>query len=186
MQTVAFIFFVEPTVYFLECCTSSDIPAAPAVWATVWVIVSVEDCCLLSCSWRDRFPRMLRSRVMRVAVRSEERVYWDASHGSKGSGISVSPSLRPYNRACNSFLTCADTWGRNQSIYKWKLQQDKCIICCINTTHRFMYGVKPVAFPLTSHHPLQVSSDAAQLCFQPLNLREQSSMRLLRYASTAE
>lgn len=49
-----------------------------------------------------------------------------------------------------------------------------------------MYGVEPVAFPLTSHHPLQVSSDAAQLRFQPLHLREQSIMVLLWHSNTAE
>ncbi len=120
-----------------SCSTSSDIPAAPAVWATVWVTVSAENCCcLLSCSCRDRFPRMLRSRVMRVAVRSEERVYWDASQGSSGSGISASPLSRPYNRAYNCSFTCADTWRRYlilyvyRYIYEWK-KQDKCIMCCI-------------------------------------------------------
>ncbi len=55
----------------------------------------------------------------------------------------------------------------------------------INITYGFMYGVELVAFAFTSHHSLQVSSDAAQLCFQPLNLSEQSIMLLLRDSNTA-
>ncbi len=60
------------------------------------------------------------------------------------------------------------------------------VLCAVyNITYGFMYGVEPVTFASTSHHSLQVSSDAAQLCFQPLNLREQSIMLLLRDCNTA-